>query len=121
MSEIFRTLVPLINLGALGLVCIEGSYLPQIVRLFRLKHAEDVSVFFPSLNLFGRGLAVVYSLAQHQPVFVVGFTVGIVLRGVLLAQVVYYRWQQNRPRRSVRTMTDSIGHAVEGLSVEGAS
>lgn len=83
-------------LGTLGMVAIEGSYVPQIVRLFRLKHAEDVSVLFPSLNLFGRALAVAYSLNQGQSVFVLGFTVGIVLRAVLLFQVVYYRWQRRR-------------------------
>jgi len=83
-------------LGTLGMVAIEGSYLPQIARLFRLKRAEDVSVLFPSLNLFGRALVVAYSLTQGQSVFVLGFTVGILLRGVLLSQVVYYRWQQRR-------------------------
>jgi lipid-A-disaccharide synthase-like uncharacterized protein len=83
-------------LGTLGMVAIEGSYVPQIARLFRLKHAEDVSVLFPSLNLFGRALAVAYSLSQGQSVFVFGFTVGILLRGVLLSQVVYYRWHHRR-------------------------
>jgi lipid-A-disaccharide synthase-like uncharacterized protein len=83
-------------LGTLGIVAIEGSYLPQIARLHRLKRSEDVSVFFPSLNLFGRALAVAYSISQGQTVFVLGFTLGIILRGVLLSQVVYYRWLQRR-------------------------
>jgi lipid-A-disaccharide synthase-like uncharacterized protein len=83
-------------LGTLGIVAIEGSYLPQIARLYRLKRSEDVSVFFPSLNLFGRALAVAYSITQGQTVFVLGFTLGIVLRGILLSQVVYYRWLQRR-------------------------
>jgi lipid-A-disaccharide synthase-like uncharacterized protein len=110
-----------VNLGTVAMLCIEGSYVPQIVRLFRLKHAEDVSVLFPALNLFGRGLAVVYSFTQNQPVFVVGFMLGMVLRGILLSQVVYYRWQQRRPRRSLR-VTESMGEtgamtgAAPGLS-----
>jgi lipid-A-disaccharide synthase-like uncharacterized protein len=106
MSDFLGTVAPLINLGTLGLLCIEGSYLPQIARLYRLKHADDVSVFFPSLNLFGRALAVAYSVAQNQPVFVVGFTLGILLRGVLLSQVVYYRWQGKRPKRSAPEVTE---------------
>jgi lipid-A-disaccharide synthase-like uncharacterized protein len=95
-------------LGTLGIAAIEGSYLPQIARLFRLKRSEDVSVLFPSLNLFGRVLAVSYSLAQGQSVFVFGFTLGIVLRGILLSQVVYYRWQH----RQKVAVTSLGGHAV---------
>lgn len=78
-------------LGSLGIVAIEASYVPQIVRLFRLRRADDVSVFFPSLNATGRVLALAYSILSHQPVFVVGFMVGLVLRCTLLAQVVWYR------------------------------
>ncbi len=78
-------------LGSLGIVAIEASYLPQIFRLYRLRRADDVSIFFPSLNALGRVLALSYSLLSHQPVFVVGFTIGLVLRCTLLTQVLYYR------------------------------
>ena len=47
MSDLLGTLGPLVNLGTLGILCIEASYLPQIGRLFRLKHADDVSVLDP--------------------------------------------------------------------------
>lgn len=78
-------------LGSLGMIAIEASYIPQIARLFRLRRADDVSLFFPSLNALGRVLALTYSVLSHQPVFVVGFIVGLVLRCTLLAQVVWYR------------------------------
>ncbi len=65
--------------------------MPQIVRICRLRRADDVSVFFPSLNATGRVLALAYSVLSHEQVFVVGFTVGLVLRCTLLAQVVWYR------------------------------
>ena len=79
-------------LGTAGLLSIELSYVPQIARLHRLKQADDVSVFFPALNLFGRLLALTYSIGIGQPIFGVGFFVGAVLRATLLVQVVYYRF-----------------------------
>jgi lipid-A-disaccharide synthase-like uncharacterized protein len=78
-------------LGAAGLVAIEGSYVPQIVRLLRLKKADEISYLFPALNLAGRVMALVYSVAVGNSVFVVGFLVGATLRLVLLAQVAWYR------------------------------
>jgi|ERR1700722_8802787 lipid-A-disaccharide synthase-like uncharacterized protein len=83
---------PLWWLGTLGMIAIEGSYLPQIGRLFRLKHAEDISVLFPSLNLAGRLLALSYALSAHESVFTLGFLVGAVLRLTLLSQVLWYRY-----------------------------
>jgi len=78
-------------LGTLGILAIEGSYLPQIFRLFRLKRADDVSVFFPLLNLIGRLFALMYSVSQHANGFSVGLMIGISLRAILLMQVLWYR------------------------------
>jgi lipid-A-disaccharide synthase-like uncharacterized protein len=78
-------------LGTAGLIAIEGSYLPQIFRLHRLKRANDVSIFFPALNLGGRLLALSYALLTHESVFTVGLIVGVILRATLLTQVVAYR------------------------------
>ena len=77
--------------GLLGMIAIEGSYLPQLWRLFRLKHANEVSVAFPALNLAGRLLAFGFSVATGQSVFIAGFALGILLRGTLLSQVLWYR------------------------------
>jgi|SRR5580692_2590855 lipid-A-disaccharide synthase-like uncharacterized protein len=112
MSGSPESLSLVVNLGTVAMLCIEGSYVPQIVRLFRLKHADDVSVFFPALNLFGRGLAVIYSLRQDQPVFVLGFALGMLLRAILLSQVLYYRWKQGSPVLSMRPRAPAPADAV---------
>lgn len=78
-------------LGSAGIFAIEASYVPQIVRLFRLKRADEVSYFFPLLNAGGRLLALLYALSHSETVFVGGFFLGIMLRLVLLAQVTWYR------------------------------
>ena len=78
-------------LGSVGFLAIEGSYVPQIVRLFRTKRAEDVSILFPALNLLGRLFALSYAVSKGEDVFVVGLTVGVLLRVTLLLQVLWYR------------------------------
>ncbi len=83
-------------LGTAGILAIEGSYFPQIARLYRLKRAEEVSLFFPALNLVGRLLALAYSMATSEHVFTIGFLVGAVLRLTLLLQVAWYRRGERR-------------------------
>jgi lipid-A-disaccharide synthase-like uncharacterized protein len=84
-------------MGTLGIAAIEVSYLPQIARLYRMKRADELSLFFPSLNLVGRLLALSYALLSHEPVFIFGFLVGAALRATLLVQVAWYR--RLAPRR----------------------
>jgi uncharacterized protein with PQ loop repeat len=108
-------------LGSLGIVAIEASYVPQIVRLFRLRRADEVSLFFPSLNAFGRVLALAYSILSHQPVFIAGFMVGLVLRSTLLAQVIWYRHLAQRReggadvRKGRSALGESLSTAPAGL------
>jgi lipid-A-disaccharide synthase-like uncharacterized protein len=80
-------------LGTAGIVAMESSYLPQIVRLYRRKRAHDMSAFFPALNVFGRLLALGYSVVRNDHVFVWGFLFGMMVRALLLGQVVLYKWR----------------------------
>jgi lipid-A-disaccharide synthase-like uncharacterized protein len=96
-------------LGTLGLVFIELSYLSQVRRLWVLKHADDISYFFPALNLTGRVLAFAYAIHVGEAVFGAGFMLGIVIRSTLLVQVVYYR-RRTRPELHLITPTpDGVG------------
>lgn len=82
------------------MITLEVSYLPQILRLVRRRSADDVSIFFPALNLAGRLLALAYSIHRGDSVFVTGFVVGALLRGTLLCQVAYYRGWLGSLRRA---------------------
>ncbi len=78
-------------LAGLGMLAIEASYVPQIARLARLKRADEVSLYFPLLNLLGRLGSLAYTLHAGELVLGAGFLLGVALRGTLLAQVLYYQ------------------------------
>ena len=100
------------------MIAIEASYVPQIARLFRLKRADDVSLFFPSLNALGRVLALTYSVLSHQPVFVAGFILGLCLRTTLLVQVIWYRKLSKRaPSSEAKTVNVPTAAAVATTGV----
>lgn len=102
--------------GVVGMTCIESSYVPQIGRLFRIKEAEEISLWFPAANLFGRLLAIGYTLSRHDMVLAAGFMVGVALRTVFLGQVLYYRY---RHRRLGGVRASSLRPA--GISPRGAA
>jgi hypothetical protein len=73
---------------------IECAYIPQLLRLLRLKDANAISLFFPTLSVLGRLLAIAYMAHQDENIFAVGICVGVVLRGAFLGQVAYYKWRR---------------------------
>lgn len=73
---------------------VEGSYVPQLVRLYRVKEAEEFALLFPLLNATGRFLLTLYSYSRGEEVLALGFLGGLTIRVVLLLQVLYYRWRR---------------------------
>lgn len=97
--------LPIWLLGALGIVAMEASYVPQIVRLARVGRAEQLSPLFPALNLGGRLAVLGYSVHIGQAVFGIGFFCGALLRGVLLVQILVLRRRAQRPAAGVPALT----------------
>lgn len=102
-------------LGTVGIVAMEASYVPQLIRLFRVKHADEVSLLLPGLSLSGRLCAIAYAHSQGQAVFVAGFLIGVLLRGSLLLQVAYYRGK-SRKRQLSQSLPVDASVAVDVLS-----
>lgn len=113
-------------IGALAMLCIEASYVPQVVKLYRIKNAEDFSIFFPLLNGTGRVLGLIYTGLNGDIVLAVGFSMGIFLRFMLLVQVWYYKRKKRLERQEaeasqvapnfwdrLQTWTDSVQTAEE--------
>lgn len=77
----------------LGPALVESSYIPQIARLYRIKHAEEISILWPSLNLGGRALNIVITWYAGLTFFSLAVVFGLILRGAFFGQVLYYRWK----------------------------
>ena len=108
--------------GLVGLVLIEGSYVPQLWRLSRVKNADGLSLMFPAMNLFGRLLAFGFAMSQHQAVFSVGFAVGMLLRLTLLLQIAWYRRLANRTwvQNTISTEPGVVATARDAFVVKAA-
>lgn len=78
-------------LAFFGCAAVETCYLPQLMRLYRLKAAEEISLVFPTLNVMGRITTVACLAHFGQNIFAFWITIGIILRSSFLFQVAYYR------------------------------
>ena len=98
-------------IGLLGMLAIEASYVPQIIKLYKTQKAGDVSPLFPGMNLLGRVMAFSYSMHLGQAILGFGFFIGMTLRAVFLVQVLYYQNLSQklspngqRPKRQPRSL-----------------
>lgn len=77
----------------LGPALVESSYIPQLFRLYRLKHAEEFSLWWPVLNLSGRAMEIVIAWYAQMPFFSLAVIIGFAIRTTFFGQVIYYRWK----------------------------
>ncbi|MBI5525442.1 MAG: hypothetical protein HY897_03840 [Deltaproteobacteria bacterium] len=77
----------------LGPALVEFSYIPQLARLYRMKHSHEISVWLPAFNLTGRAVNVALTWYAGLPFFSLAVACGFVLRAAFFGQVIYYRWK----------------------------
>ena len=87
------------DVSVAAFVLIEFSYMPQIIRLHRMKEAHEFHLLYPLLNLLGRILGLIAGIATHRQDISVGFAMGILVRLTLLWQVLYYRSRESAEKR----------------------
>lgn len=79
-----------------GILLVESSYVPQLIRLYRVKTTAEISFWFPFMNLVGRLIVMVCSFWIQQQVLGFGVLLGIIFRTVFFVQVFYYKFQAGR-------------------------
>lgn len=80
----------------LGPAFVEFSYIPQLARLYRMKHSHEISVWLPAFNLAGRAVNVALTWYAGMPFFSLAVACGFALRATFFGQVLYYRWKVTR-------------------------
>jgi uncharacterized protein with PQ loop repeat len=88
-----------------GCAAVETCYLPQLVRLYRLKESEEISLVFPALNVLGRLTTVLCLAHLGQNIFAFWIAIGLLLRSSFLGQVIYYR---RRRRMLARLQRETV-------------
>ena len=77
-------------IGTIGGLMVTCSLVPQIVRVFRLKSAREISIFFTSLLLLGMILWLVYGIMLGLFPVVIWNVIGALLSMTLLGAKVRY-------------------------------
>jgi MtN3 and saliva related transmembrane protein len=80
-------------LGITGSLIICISTLPQIVKTYRTKKANDISISYLIILMFGMTLMMIYSLHVGDPIFIFGNSLSVLSTGVLIFLCLRYRSQ----------------------------
>ncbi len=72
------------------------SLLPQIVRMYRLKEAKDVSLFMPLMVAIGSVLWVVYGFLIASPPVIAANGIALIIAVITVMFAVRYRRKQAR-------------------------
>ena len=79
--------------GTIGSLIICISALPQIVKTYRTKKADDLSISYLIILMLGMALMMIYSLHIRDPIFIFGNSLSVLSTGVLIFLCLRYRSQ----------------------------
>lgn len=78
--------------GFLGGALITGGFIPQVVRVYKLKSAREISMLFTILLLLGSISWLTYGIVFKSPSVMLWNSINIVLTiGLLMAKIKYGR------------------------------
>ncbi len=70
------------------------ALVPQIIRVYKLKSAREISILFNSSMSLGVAIWLVYGIINNLPSLIVWNSIGIVLNGWLLFAKIKYGRQK---------------------------
>jgi len=80
-------------MGLIGSLTLCISALPQIVKTYRTKKADDLSISYLIILMLGMALMMIYSLHLGDPIFIFGNSLSVLSTGVLIFLCLRYRSQ----------------------------
>jgi len=80
-------------MGLIGSLTLCISALPQIVKTYRTKKADDLSISYLIILMLGMALMMIYSLHIGDPIFIFGNSLSVLSTGVLIFLCLRYRSQ----------------------------
>lgn len=72
------------------------AFIPQVVRIWRTRHAEDISTSMFVIFIIGVGLWLFYGLRLHARPIIIANTITLALSLTILVLKFYFRHQKQR-------------------------
>lgn len=85
-------------LGYLAAICTTISFVPQVVRVWRTRSAEDISGWMYGLFITGLVLWLAYGVALQAWPIIIGNTITLGLAGSVLVMKFRFARRQGLPR-----------------------
>ena len=79
-------------LGFIGGGIVTLGIVPQVIRIFKLKSARDISAIFNISLLVGMTLFLIYGIILSLPPLILWNSIGVILISILL----YGKWKYGR-------------------------
>ncbi|MFH0926919.1 MAG: SemiSWEET family transporter [bacterium] len=80
-------------IGIIGSLIVCASAIPQVIKTYKTKRANDLSIVYLFILLFGIILLQIYSLYIRDFVFIFGNTLSLLTTGLLI--VLWYMYRKN--------------------------
>jgi uncharacterized protein with PQ loop repeat len=77
--------------GVLGMVLVQGSTIFQIIKFYKTKKIDGVSVGFWWTIFIGLSCYLVYALCIMDTIYIISNTIGIFLTSISLSLYYYYK------------------------------
>jgi MtN3 and saliva related transmembrane protein len=77
-------------LGLLAGTLTSSGFIPQIVKGFRTKRMQDVSLLMPSILVVGMGLWLIYGIAREDLAIIAANLAGCSFAGTIVAMKLMY-------------------------------
>lgn len=84
-------------LGIIAGIFTTFAVIPQILRVYKLKSAREISLIFNTSMLVGVTIWLVYGIVQGLISLIIWNSIGIVLNGWLLYAKAKFGWIKNTP------------------------
>ncbi len=85
------------TLGTTGSIVVCVSAIPQILKTYRTKSADDLSILYLGILMFGMTLLQLYSVYVKDFVFIFGNTLSVSSTGILI--VLCFKYKNHKLKR----------------------
>ena len=77
--------------GVIGLLCVQGSYIPQLIKTYLTRDVTGLSIWFFGILTIGLLNYLIYSIYIKQRLYIIANFISVIFTGSLLIMILLYR------------------------------